>query len=124
MTSYEPERRKIFSEELRCALRAILMIDSVESEAAYTLRQPFIRTGVNKRGIGQGIVESGIKDSDLGDGSEFLFDESDAFEFHAIMKRRKDGHALDSGFDYRGDNDRLRVVAATIDDAVPYHSNF
>ena len=76
MARYQPERRKIFPGELRCALRAILMIDSVESKAAYALRQPFIRTGVNKRCIGQGAVESGIKDSDLRDGSEFLFDES------------------------------------------------
>ena len=100
------------------------MIDSVESKAAYTLRQPFIRTGVNKRGIGQSTVESGIKDSDLGDGSEFLFDESDAFEFHSIMKWRKNGHALDGGFDFRSDHDGLRVLATTIDDAVPHNSNF
>src|ERR1700722_11247182 len=109
---------------MRCALRAILMIDSVESKAAYALRQPFIRTGVNKGRIGQGTVESGIKDSDLRNCSEFLFDESDAFEFHAIMKRRENGHALDGGFDCRGDGDRLRVVATAVDNAVPHHSNF
>ena len=67
MATYQPERREIFPEELRGALRAILMIDSVESEAAYTLRQPFIRTGVNKGRIGQGAVEGGIKDCDLRD---------------------------------------------------------
>src|ERR1700693_2869171 len=100
------------------------MIDSVESKAAYALRQPFIRTGVNKRRIGQGTVESGIKDCDLRDGSEFLFDESDALEFHAIMKRRENGHALDGSFDFRGDHDGLGVIATTVDDAVPHHSNF
>src|SRR6202030_76947 len=124
MATYQPERQEIFPEELRGALRAILMIDSVESKAAYALREPFIRTRVNKRCIGQGTVESGIKGGDLGDGSEFLFDESDAFEFHAIMKRRENGHALDGGFDCRSDHDGLRVVATTVDDAVPYHSNF
>src|ERR1700688_624469 len=124
MASYQPKRREIFPEELRCALRAILMIDSVESKAAYALREPFIRTGVNKRGIGQGTVESGIKDGDLGDGSELLFDESDAFEFHAIMKWRENGHALNGGFDCRSDHDGWRVVAATVDDAVPHYRNF
>src|ERR1700693_770388 len=100
------------------------MIDSVESKTAYALRQPFVRTGVNKRGIGQGTVESGIKDGDLGDGSEFLFDESDALEFHAIVKWCENGHALDGGFDFRSDHDGLRVVATTVDDAVSHNSNF
>src|ERR1700722_921725 len=124
MASYQPKRQEIFPEELCCALRAILMIDSVESEAAYTLREPFIGTGVNKGRIGQGTVETGIKNCDLGDGSEFLFDESDAFELHAIMKWRENGHALDGSFDFRSDHDGLRVVATTIDDAVPKKSKF
>ena len=69
-------------------------------------------------------MEGGIKDSDLRDGSEFLFDESDALEFYTIMKWRENGHALDGGFDFRDDDGRLRVVAATIDDAVPHKGNF
>src|ERR1700692_2176360 len=116
MASYQPKRREIFAEKLRCALRTILMIDSVESKTAYALRQPFIRTGVNKRCIGQGTVESGIEHCDLGDGSEFLFDESDAFEFHAIMKRGEKGHALEGSFDFRSDHDWFRVGATTVDD--------
>ena len=105
-------------------MRAISMIDSVESKAAYALRQPFIRTGVNKRRIGQGAVESGIKDSDLRDGSEFLFDEFDALEFNTIMKWRENGHALDGGFNFKGDDGRLSVLAATVDDAVAHDRNF
>ena len=69
-------------------------------------------------------MEGRIKDRDLSDCSEFLFDESDALQLYAIMKGGKNGPTLDGGFDCRSDHDGLRVVATTVDDAVPYHSNF
>lgn len=69
-------------------------------------------------------MEGGIKDRDLWDCSEFLFDESDALQLYAIMKGGKNGPTLDSGFDPRSDDGRLRILVSTVDDAVPHNGNF
>ena len=93
MAGHKLQRRQILAEQLRGALGAILMIDSVKSVAANSFRQPFIRSGIDERGSGQVAVKAGVEHGDLRDGSKSLFDDVDSFELGAIMQRRKRGHA-------------------------------
>ena len=52
---------QILAQELRRALRAILMIDSVKAVAANPLREPFIRAGVDRCSVGQSAVEASFR---------------------------------------------------------------
>src|ERR1700730_18535985 len=67
MAANDFERGRTLTEELSCAFRTILMIDSVESKPPNSLRNPFVRAWVNERCIWQGAVQGGIKDRDLWD---------------------------------------------------------
>lgn len=123
MAGYEFQFRQVFGEELRRPFGTVLMIDSVKSVAANPLCYPLIRAWVDGGCRRQLTMESSIEDGDLRDGSEFFLDEVYSLQLYPVMERRKNGHALDGGFDVRGDDRWLRILTASVHDAVPDSSN-
>ena len=124
MAGHEFQRQQILSEELRGALGAILVIDSVKSITTNPQGEPFIRAGIDSRGIRQSAVKASVEHSHLENVTHALLDDLDAFQLGAIMERRKRRQARDCSFYLRCDASRLFEMLAAMYNPVAYDVDF
>src|SRR5450755_2341413 len=97
------------------------MINSVKAVAANPLLEPIVGAGIRRCGQRHVVMKAGIENSDLRYRPEQLGDDLHAFEFSAIVKRRKNGSVFDGRFDVRRDYSRLEIVRAAMDHPVPHN---
>src|SRR4029077_1675381 len=100
------------------AMSTVLMIDPVKSIAADSALKPLVRAWVDRSRGRKSVVECGVKDRALPNLASKFFDDLDAFEFPAIVQRRRGRHAGDNAFDLRGDFGGLSELATAVNDAV------
>src|SRR5262249_17733492 len=120
---YQAQSGQLFSEQLRCTLSAVLMVDTVKPEAADSLLRPCKWSRINCRGIWYFAVKAGIKDCDLRHRSECLFDQPDSFKLYAIVEWSESRHFFDRGFDGGVNTHGLRILRASVDDTMPDSGN-
>ena len=93
MASNKFQRWQILAEELRGALRAILMIDSVKAIPTNPLSEPFIRTRVHCGRLRQSAVKASIERGHLENRANAFLDDLDPLQLGPIMEWGKGGHA-------------------------------
>src|SRR5258707_14863127 len=107
---------QIGSKQLSGALRAVFVIDAVESEAPDSPFEPFVGTRIDGGGLRELRVESRVKRRDLRDGAEHLRHNFHAFELGTIVKRSERGHVCDGGFYFWRDERGLLKKRAPVHD--------
>src|SRR5712692_9383043 len=97
------------------------MIDSVEAVATNSLRKPFVRPRVHKRGFGQPAMEASVKHRDLENGTKSFLNDLHPFQLRTVMKRREVRHAGNCRSYFWSDDNRLLVVLPSVHDPVTDH---
>src|SRR5208283_5797350 len=69
-------------------------------------------------------MEAGVKDSDLRHRTQQFLDNLHAFEFGAVVERRKNRNAFDRRLDFGSHQRGLEMVWTTVDYAVPHYIDF
>src|SRR5215469_4767029 len=96
----------------------------MKTETANAVLVPVVGPGISFRSRGQRAMEAGIKDGDLGNGREELFDERDAVQSGLIMQRGNRGKIGDGSLHLRRDNYRPGEIGTAMDDTVSDGVNF
>ena len=90
----------------------------METKLADSSQRPLVGAGVDRRGLGQTVMEAGIEHRDLRYGAAFFFDQPDSFEFNAIVQRCKNGHLFDGRFNFWVIRVGRRMFPSSVYDAV------
>src|SRR5262249_5099912 len=124
MACHGLQRVQLSPDQASSATSTILVIDTVKTETSNAVLVPLVRAGIDRRCRRQRSMVARIKDRNLRDGTEHLFNKVHAFKFGLIVERRKCGGIGDRRFHLRCNDDWLCEMRSTMNDAMTDNIDF